>query len=167
MHGCPPPQTPTGQSAGQASPSWIICWLTPDTFMSLTHRLPTIGLPNGLRPPILQVSIVDQLNPVQEQTLPNWPHMFPESSDPPSGRLYGQIASVETLWGIGLSDQRYRDGVDQKYQAGNKQPLHWESQENHIMKKTSRVKVRAISNGEYVIYLSVNFSAACPACVLM
>lgn len=51
--------------------SWIICWLTPDTFMSLTHRLPKIALPNGLRPPILQVPIVDQLNSVQEQCLPN------------------------------------------------------------------------------------------------
>lgn len=71
--------------------SWIICWLTPDTFMLLTRRLPTIALPNGLRPPILQVPIVDQLNPVQEQTLPNWPHMFSESSDPPAGNVYGSV----------------------------------------------------------------------------
>lgn len=71
--------------------SWIICWLTPDTFMSLTHRLPTIALPNGLRPPILQVPIVDQLNSVQEQTLPNWPHMFSQSSDPPAGNIYGSL----------------------------------------------------------------------------
>lgn len=71
--------------------SWIICWLTPDTFMSLTRRLPTIALPNGLRPPILQVPIVDQLNPVQEQTLPNWPHMFSQSSDAPAGNIYGSV----------------------------------------------------------------------------
>lgn len=71
--------------------SWIICWLTPDTFMSLTRRLPTIALPNGLRPPILQVPIVDQLNPIQEQTLPNWPHMFSHSSDPPAGNIYGSV----------------------------------------------------------------------------
>lgn len=71
--------------------SWIICWLTPDTFMSLTRRLPTIALPNGLRPPILQVPIVDQLNSVQEQTLPNWPHMFSQSSDPPAGNIYGSV----------------------------------------------------------------------------
>lgn len=70
---------------------WIICWLTPDTFMSLTRRLPTIALPNGLRPPILQVPIVDQLNPIQEQTLPNWPHMFSQSSDPPAGNIYGSV----------------------------------------------------------------------------
>lgn len=71
--------------------SWIICWLTPDTFMSLTRRLPTIALPNGLRPPILQVPIVDQLNSVQEQTLPNWPHMFSQSSDPPAGNIYDSV----------------------------------------------------------------------------
>lgn len=71
--------------------SWIICWLTPDTFMSLTRRLPTIALPNGLRPPILQVPIVDQLNPVQEKTLPNWPHMFSQSSDAPGGYIYGSV----------------------------------------------------------------------------
>ena len=56
--------------------SWIICCVTPDTFMLLTRRLPTIALPNGLRPPILWVSVVDQLNPFQEQTRLNWPHMF-------------------------------------------------------------------------------------------
>lgn len=67
--------------------SWIICWLTPDTFMSLTRRLPTIALPNGLRPPILQVSVVVQLNSVQEQTLPNWPHMLSQSSDLPAGQF--------------------------------------------------------------------------------
>lgn len=48
--------------------SCIISWLTPDTSVSLTGRLPTVALPNGPRPPILQVSIVE---PVQTQTLSN------------------------------------------------------------------------------------------------
>ena len=73
---------------------WIICWLTPDTFMSLTRRLPTIALPNGLRPPILQVPLVDQLKAVQEQTQPNWPHMFSRSSDPPAGNIYGSVPKL-------------------------------------------------------------------------
>lgn len=62
----PPPLPPTPVCSLQLHLSWIISWLTPDTAMSLTGRLPTVALPNGPRPPILQVSIVE---PVQAQTL--------------------------------------------------------------------------------------------------
>lgn len=63
--------------------SWIISWPTPDTSVSLTGRLPTVALPNGPRPSILQVSIVEL---VQSQTPSNWAHMFSTSSDPPAGQ---------------------------------------------------------------------------------
>lgn len=60
-----------GQSVLQLRLPWIISWLTPDTFVSLTEWLPTDVLPNGLRPPILQVPIADSLIPVQTQALSN------------------------------------------------------------------------------------------------
>lgn len=176
MHGCPPPQTPTGQSAGQASPSWIICWLTPDTFMSLTHRL--TGCPQlacqmawdhlfcrsllwtSWTPSRSKLCLIDPICSLRVQIHP----LAVSTVKLLQWRLCEWLDFVIRDTKIVLIKKSIKPGTKLLIIEARK-GLWWKS---HHMRKTSLVKLKAISEwGRICDLLTVNFSAVCPACVLM